>query len=325
MKVGLIGAGNMGALHARVVSENTESSLAFVVDPDLERAHTVADMHGTVALPEPDLRACDAVIVAAPTHHHVDVALEVIEAGIPLLVEKPLADDFEGTRTLIERSEAVGVPLSCNLVERFNPAVMLASSIIENPVQFSAVRHSPYVSRVRTGVASDLAIHDIDLALRLFKATPTEVTAEYGYPHPDSDADSEDVALFNMGFANGGVASVSASRVSQKKIRSLSVAELDRLIEIDLLRKDVTIHRHVKHEHITDDFFAFREQTIVDIPVIPAAREPLAQGLDHFLGLCRGDIDPDQERATLIAPHAVIAYGASADPHAAGLLGIANA
>jgi len=165
----------MGSLHARVVSESDRANVAFVSDPDIDRAARLVDRHGGVALSEPDFGACDAVIVAAPTENHAEWGQIVLDLGKPMLLEKPMALDLADTEALVEKARANDVPLTCGLVERFNPAIKKAIEIADSPLQLIALRHSPYVPRIKTGVAADLAIHDVDIAMRVFGGPPDTV------------------------------------------------------------------------------------------------------------------------------------------------------
>jgi len=318
LSIALVGAGTMGSLHARVISQSSIARLACVVDPDPEQGRGLAERFETAwapALAEPG--SVDAVVVAAPTAAHADLATAVIAAGVPLLVEKPITDDLTSTTAIVDASRAAGVPLMCGLLERYNPAVRTALRIVGDPIHVGSVRHSPYAPRIATGVAYDLLIHDVDLVLRITGTEPTRVDAHFATFDPRSRPGAEDVAEVVLSFAGGAVASLSASRVAQRKVRSLVVAELDRVIEVDLVRQDLTVYRHVGDLVPSDDGAGYRQQTIIDIPTIHDAREPLAVQLERFVGLARGEIDPEEERATLLAPHRVVAdavRAAGADP-----------
>jgi hypothetical protein len=104
-----------------------------------------------------------------------------------------------------------------------------------------------------------------------------------------------------------GLATVSASRLGQKKVRSLVVSELDRMIEIDLLRRDVTIYRHISHDSVTPDGLGYRQQTVIEIPELISAREPLQTQLDRFVDLLEGKVDAAAERETILPSHRVVA------------------
>ena len=195
----------------------------------------------------------------------------------------------------------------CGLLERFNPAVIMARQLVSDPIHITATRHSPYAPRIKTGVAWDLLIHDVDLAIGLFGAEPSSTTGALGYFHPQSAAGAEDVASATLTFAGGQVAQLSASRIGQKKERTMTVHELDRLIEIDLLRRDVTLYRHVFADAVEVDGRGYRQQTTIEIPEITNAREPLAAQFDHFVDLVEGSADADAERRSIAPSHAAIA------------------
>ena len=108
------------------------------------------------------------MVVAAPTEHHWDIAADVIGAGLPILVEKPMCPSAAQTNALLDLARDSRVPIMCGLVEQFNPAVMAAMTMIEGPRFVRIERHSPYAPRIKTGVAWDLLMHDLDMALRLF-------------------------------------------------------------------------------------------------------------------------------------------------------------
>ena len=305
LRIGLVGAGSMGALHARVVATNDHTELAWVAEPSVTRGEQVAARFHSRRIASPDLSSVDAVIVAAPTQFHHAVASEVIEAGLPLLLEKPLADTLTQTRELVELARARGSVLMCGLLERFNPAVRTAIDIAREPVHVATMRHSPYADRIRTGVAGDLLIHDVDMVLRLLGESPTDVVGRCGYVEPRSDAGSEDIADASLRFAGGQMATLSASRISQRKVRSLTIAELGRLIEVDLLRQDVTVYRHVQTSEFDEDA-GYSQQTIIDIPVVRYLGEPLQLQLERFVELARGRADASEELDGLLAPHEVV-------------------
>jgi len=304
----IVGAGNMGSAHARVVASHPLCQLEAIVDPDVSNGPIVAARYGTSWRPDlGDLTDIDGVILAAPTPLHHRIGLDLIAAGIPVLIEKPLADTLEGTRALLDAASAAGVPIMCGFVERFNPAVVTAMALLSAPVHVQAIRHSPYAARIKTGVTWDLLVHDVDLSLRILGHQVTSVTAVKGAFAPQSDPAAEDVLDATIGFANGTLASISASRISQRKVRSLSIFELDRLIEVDLLRRDVTVYRNVSTATAELDGRGYRQQAIIEIPEPTNSVEPLVGQFDHFLSLIAGRVDADAERASILPAHLTIA------------------
>ena len=306
-RIALVGTGSMGALHARVLSQNERVELVRVVEPREDAGRACAERFGTGWSPVlGDLSDVDAVVLASATESHHPLAVEILEHHKPLLVEKPVANNLAAATEIVALSARLDVPLMCGFVERFNPAVLTALSLMQQPVHVMARRHGPYAPRIRTGVAWDLLVHDVDVALRLFGGAPTRVTSGAGYFHPESAPGAEDAVDAVLSFP-GGMATVSASRVAHRKVRSLVISELDRLIELDLIRRGVTIYRHVSHDSATADGLGYRQQAVIEIPELVSAREPLAAQLDHFLDLIEGEVDPAAERASILPAHEIIA------------------
>lgn len=318
-RVALVGSGQMGALHARVLAESTRCEFVQLIERRPEVGMPIAERYGVAWTPELDgLPGVDAVVVAAATEAHFELATRVLELGKPLLVEKPLTASYEQSCALVRRSERLELPLMCGFVERFNPAVMTAKQFVHDVVQVNAIRHSPYVARIRTGVATDLLIHDVDLTIGFVGTPPRVVKGAFGFFHESSRANHlEDSADATMTFPNGALATISASRISQRKIRQLSVLQVDRLVEIDLLRRDITIYRHVT-DSLADQGVGYQQQTIIEIPTILQSTEPLAAQLDHFLRLAES-ADAEAiiaERAAILPAHQVVdqAAASAADP-----------
>lgn len=306
LRVALIGAGTMGTHHARVISQSPRANLTLLVDPRKSVGTMVAERFETEWAPDlPDLSGFDAVVVAAATEAHYELAMQVLGEDTALLIEKPVADDLRKTREIVALADDRDLPLVCGLLERYNPAVMTARALIEHPLHITATRHSPYAPRIRTGVAWDLLVHDVDLAINLIGSPPTTVESRLGYFHPDSVDGAEDVAETLLAFGDGAIAHVSASRIGQRKIRQLSINETGRLIEVDLLRRDVTVYHHVS-ENAVDEGRGYRQQTVIEIPELVSSQEPLTTQFSHFLDLIEGSADAAAERATILPPHEVI-------------------
>ncbi len=309
LRIGLVGAGMMGSVHARAISQHPRTELALVVDADAERAKSLAETWATISDDTHESAAhLDAVVIASPTPTHRAIATDLIEAGVPLLIEKPMATSYADCTAIADQSERRGIPIMCGLLERYNPAVITAAEIVDDPVYIQAMRHSAYTPRIPTGVADDLAIHDIDLAIRLAQDDVVESRAMFGRHHDQSPEGSEDVADFNLRFSRGAQALVSASRIGQYKLRVVRVFCTDRLIELDLLRQDVTVYRHVQSDVLKDQ--SFQQQTIVEIPLVRARGEPVVAQLDRFVALVRGSVDADEERRGILPPHLAVSDAA---------------
>jgi predicted dehydrogenase len=215
------------------------------------------------------------------------------------LVEKPLATDIADVQRVIDAAAASHIPLMCGFVERFNPAVRTARQLITDPLlHIVALRHSAPDPRNKSSAAFDLLIHDIDLSLSF--AGNANLSKVMGGQVIAPGASRADVADCILKFDTGLMATLSASRLGQRKIRVLHLMTASTLYEVDLLRADVTVYQHVGHEM---ERGGYRAQTIVDIPFVRHAGEPLALELEHFVALSNGQIDPATDRASILPAH----------------------
>jgi predicted dehydrogenase len=305
LRLALIGAGRMGAHHARVISQSPGVALDVVIDRDPGRAELVASLAGARHGADPDLALdCDAAIVATTAETHWEVAADLLSAGIPLLVEKPLSPSLEEARLIVGTSRSLGVPVTCGFVERFNPVVRTAERLMHDDfgpaLHLVGIRHSPPDAAGGLSVVHDLLIHDVDLALRLCAGGWTGQAVGGIWTSPWTG--TEEIADCTLLLEGGTVATCSASRMSQRKVRSLSVATERAMLELDLLRRTITVYQHVGHLTALGDA-GYRAQTVMDLPFVREAGEPLALQLAHFVALVRGEADPELERASLLAPH----------------------
>ncbi|HEY4938256.1 MAG TPA: Gfo/Idh/MocA family oxidoreductase [Actinomycetota bacterium] len=312
MRLALIGAGRMGAHHARVISQSPGVALDVVIDRDPGRAELVASLAGARHGADADLAlGCDAAIVATNAETHWEVAADLLSAGIPLLIEKPLSPSLEEARIIVGTSHSLGVPVTCGFVERFNPVVKTAERLMHDDfgpaLHLVGIRHSPPDANGRQAglsVVHDLLIHDVDLALRLCAGGWTGQAVGGIWTSPWTG--TEEIADCTLLLEGGTVATCSASRMSQRKVRSLSVATERAMLELDLLRRTITVYQHVGHLTALGDA-GYRAQTVMDLPFVREAGEPLALQLAHFMALVRGEADPELERASLLAPHEAVA------------------
>lgn len=305
-RIALVGAGAMGSNHARVIAESDVAELGVVIDIDEERARTLGARLGCPAATGIDAASsCDAAVVATPTALHLPHARQLLDSGKPLLVEKPIAPALAETEELVAASQRSGTPLMCGFVERFNPVVTTVLGLLtDTPVHIVTLRHSPQTPRSTLTVVLDLLIHDIDLAIRYAGgASVTRVTAATA----PADTHVAEVADCIVRFSPETVATLSASRASQRKVRTHMIETADAMYDVDLLRQDVTVYRHRSHEARLRDGLSYRAETVVDIPFVRHGGEPLALQLRHFVRLLEGAVDVEDERASILPPHRVAA------------------
>ena len=293
----------MGQKHARVAHAHPLCRVDLVVDADAELAKSVAARFDARWGTDPSaLAECDAIVVAAPTAAHFALTLPLVKAGLPVLVEKPAATAALEVEQLCLASEAAGSVLMCGFVERFNPAVPTAQLLLTGtPRHIIALRHSPENPRATASVVHDLLIHDIDLSLAFFGydaalgATGSVLCGSSGL---------DEIADCTITGA-GWIASLSSSRLAQRKLRSIWLASEHELLELDLIRQDVTSYRHLGHSVTEGPLAAYRSATVMDIPFVQTGGEPLALQFSHFVDLALDAADRDAERASLLAPHVI--------------------
>lgn len=229
MKAALIGAGHMGRYHAQKLARLPGVALAAVVDADLVRAQAL----GAPAFD--DYRAifgkADAAVIAVPTDRHYEIARECLQHGVHLLIEKPIATTLAQADELIALAQQQGLVLQCGHVERYNRTFRALHARMDRVVFIEAERLAGFKSRgAEVDVVLDLMIHDLDLACALARAEPTGVSA-CGFRVLTRDID---IANARIEFANGCVANLSASRVSQAPVRKLRVFQPDLYVSADL-------------------------------------------------------------------------------------------
>jgi predicted dehydrogenase len=290
--VGVLGVGVWGEKHARVYRALPEAELAGVFDTDPARARTVAATHGCRAFPSAEalLEACEAVSVAVPTAAHRAAVERAVAAGRQVLVEKPMAPTVEDADAMIESARRAGVQLQVGHVERFNPALMAARPHVSRPKFIEAHRLALFQPRsLDIDVVFDLMIHDIDLVLDAVGETPASVSA-VGVAVLSGN---EDIANARLEFAGGCVANLTASRVSQDRLRRMRFFQGDAYLSVDLfeksaelLRVDPARLRSLAAMVAADPMAA--AQAIQRSRLTIEAGEPLALELRAFLHSVRG-------------------------------------
>ena len=288
LAAGVVGVGSMGTHHARVYNEIQGVELAGIADADDGAAATVATKYGTSVY---DLAALldmvDLVSVAVPTRFHYEVTSQAIDAGVSVLVEKPFVDDPAQGRELIDRADAAGVTLQVGHIERFNPVIDVLRDVLADvePIAASARRLGPPVSRdVNDDVVMDLMIHDIDIACALFGGEVAGVTAVGACDGDYTDAQIE--------FDGGTLCSLTASRVTQERIRDLSVTARECHVNVDFMDQSVRIYRHSDPSYHTENGdVRYSQESIIERPAVDSD-EPLKRELRSFVDCVRNGTTP---------------------------------
>lgn len=240
LRVAVVGCGHLGTIHARLLAGREDAELVAVVDPMAESRDRVAAAHGCQALAEPNdlIGLVDAAVVAAPTGLHAAVVLPLLEAGLDLLVEKPLAATLDDAREIAVAARRTGRVVTVGHVERFNPAWRAAIERAGEVTFFEARRLAPFTFRsLDVGVVQDLMIHDIDLALSLAPGRLERVEA-HGLV---AAGGHEDAVRARLVFETGFVAELVASRISPRAERTVSMWSTGGAVSADLTTKTVEI------------------------------------------------------------------------------------
>lgn len=317
-RAAVIGVGHLGRHHARILGAAPEVDLVAVVDVDPDRARAVAADVGTVAVP--DVREIDppvdGVVVSVPTKDHVRVGVPLLEAGVAVLVEKPIAASVPEADRLIEAASASGATLAVGHTERHNPAVAAALPLISAPRFIEVHRLASFQPRsLDIDVVFDVMIHDLDVVLSCVGSEPVSIEA-IGVPVLSPRID---IANARLRFRDGCIANLTASRISRDRVRKLRVFQPHALVSVDYAQQQVEIWKVEKGE---GERFGIDGRR-VDV----TNAEPLERELSDFVQAARRRVPPcvtgaDGRRALAVAQRIADAMvdndnGVPATPHGA--------
>ena len=294
IRVGVIGVGNMGQHHTRVLSRLKNVELVGVSDVNVElgldtaskyRVRFFEDYHSLLDL-------VDAVCVAVPTRLHHSVGMSCLRAGVHVLIEKPIAASIAEAESLVNAAAESNCILQVGHIERFNPAFKELHNVLrtEEVLALEARRMSPYSDRANdVSVVLDLMIHDIDLLLELARAPVVNLSASGSR---SANSGYLDYVTATLGFANGVVATLTASKVTHRKIRSIAAHCRNSLTEADFLNNEILIHRQTTANTMTSyGQVLYRQDGLIE-KVYTSNTEPLHAELEHFVNCVRGGEKP---------------------------------
>jgi len=307
IRAGVFGTGALGRHHTRILTELSGAELVGIFDPREEAARAMAEAHGAKVFPSVEALASEieAAVVAAPTVLHAELGCALLDAGIHVMVEKPIAASLEEADRLIGAARSAGRVLAVGHVEFFNPAVQALLGVLG--AQGSGAR---YVEVQRLGVFSprsldvdvvlDLMIHDLQILHALDPSPVAEVRAT----GIDVLSPRIDIANVRLELESGCAANLTASRVSSEKVRKLRVFGSSRYFSVDYQDQDV---KGFRLEGLDEDG---AERHIEPVDVTVARAEPLRLELEAFLGACRGEdvriVDGVEGRHALATALAVV-------------------
>ncbi len=292
LKTGVIGVGHMGQYHVNVLSSlKNKFILSGIYDTNIERAREISEKFDTKYYDTIDdlFKVVDSVIVAVPTNFHYMYSLMALEQGIHILVEKPVTQTVEETRNLADMARRKNLVFQVGHVERFNGAVQELYKIVEKPLIIESRRLSPFTSRVKDiGVVLDLMIHDIDIVMNIVKSPVAAIMASGGSVFTEH----EDYANAIIQFESGCIATVTASRVTQRKIRTLAVSQEKSYIFLDYATQDIHIHRQATQAFLlTREKIKYSQEAFVE-ELFVHKENPLKQELEHFYECVRNSEPP---------------------------------
>ncbi|MEE3202986.1 MAG: Gfo/Idh/MocA family oxidoreductase [Acidobacteriota bacterium] len=279
----VIGVGHLGQHHARILSALDDVDLVGVVDVDRERARRISSEYGTEIIE--DIRSVltrvDGVVVAVPTQEHLSVAAPLLEAGVSVLVEKPMATSSTEADVLVRSAETSGAILAVGHTERHNPAVAVARELISSPRFIEVHRLSTFQSRsLDIDVVFDVMIHDIDIVLSLVGSEPVSLEA-VGIPVL---TDRVDIANARLRFESGCIANLTASRISREQVRKLRVFQPHALVTVDYAAQQVEAWRVARSNN--------GSPSVDGGPIEVEMVEPLECELIDFVRSVRDGIEP---------------------------------
>ncbi len=292
--VGVIGVGNMGQHHTRVFSRMKDVEVVGVADINVERGLDVASRYRVHFYDDYRelLPQVAAVSIAVPTVLHHEVGLTCLKAGVHVLLEKPIAANITEAESLVNRAADCNCILQVGHIERFNPAFEQLCQVMkrEVPLAIEAQRMSPYSNRASdVSVVFDLMIHDIDLLLELVPYPVIKITAS---GNRASKLGYLDYVTATFTFANGLIASLTASKVTQRKVRRIAAHCQNALIEADFLNSEISIYRQNSADLVNDYGQALYQRDCLIEKVHTDNIDKLNAELEHFINCVRGGNQP---------------------------------
>lgn len=282
IRAGVVGVGQMGQYHVGVYSELFNVELVGVADCHQERGTAVAEKYNITPYTDYHdlLGAVDVVSIAVPTSLHYEIARDFLEAGVHVLLEKPMTHTLEEAQELFRLAEARGLVLHVGHVERFNGAVQELKKIVQDPWLIESRRLGPFVPRIKEdGVVLDVMIHDIDIILNLVRS-PVRSMAVMGKAIHTS---REDIANVQMCFHNGCIANIIASRATEIKIRTMAITQRDAYIVLDYTDQDIRVHRQASSEHlVTRGVLRYKQESFIE-RIFVHKENPLKLEIKHLL------------------------------------------
>lgn len=289
IKVAVIGAGKLGAIHARIYSQLTDAELVGICDIDRKKSKEIAQNINTDFYPDYRqlIPKVDAVSIAVPTILHYKIGREFLNHKIHCLIEKPITANLKEAKKLLRLAQGKNCILQVGHIERFNPAIGAIAKLPGQPRFIECHRLGRFTPRVKDiGVVLDLMIHDIDIMLALVKSEIKSIDA-IGVKVLTGH---EDIANARIKFENGAIANLTASRVSDEVMRKIRIFKENTYISLDYAQQEAVIYRKIKNKIIARSIPIKKEEPLKAelesfIHCIQQNKTPLVSGYDAYAAL----------------------------------------
>ena len=300
LKVGIVGVGQFGQNHARILSLSDKCEFVGLYDKRPKRANEIAEKIGTKAFDNFDLliSECDALIIVVTTISHFELAKKALEKGIHVFIEKPITETLLQAEELVKIAEEHNLKIQVGHIERFNPIVAEMEAKIKDPIFIECHRIAPFTPRgTDIPVVLELMIHDIDLILAFCKEDVKLISASGS----GVMTKSIDIANARIEFEDGAVANITASRISMKRSRKLRIFQKDAYFSFDFQQKKVTHIKKSKNLYkvlpkiMLGKYDGIDTKDIVDIVEVDASnreKDALTHELESFIQAIEADINP---------------------------------
>ncbi|NQT90661.1 MAG: Gfo/Idh/MocA family oxidoreductase [Candidatus Omnitrophica bacterium] len=284
LKVGVVGVGALGSIHARIYSELESVELVGICDIDKGRLRDTQDKLGVEG--HTDYRKLighvDAVSVVVPTNLHFPISKDLLKAGVHLLIEKPITETVEQADELLEIAGANKLALAVGHIERFNAAIE-AIQRLKGDIKFiECHRLGPFAPRIKdVGVVLDLMIHDIDIILGLVRS-PVKSIEAVGVKILSKN---EDIANARISFENGAVCNITASRVTAYTMRKIRMFQPNAYISLDYVKQDAVIYKKQLGRIVSEQIDIKKEKPLQKeiasfVECVRSGKKPLVSGED---------------------------------------------
>lgn len=291
LRIAVIGVGSLGFHHARILRSVASAELVGVHDSDAARMHEVATTLEVRPFDDPGtlLDGVDAAVVAVPTSAHEAVASAALSRGVHVLIEKPIAPTLDAADRILDAAAASGAIVQIGHVERFNGVLRACEPYLDDPLFIESHRLAPFGSRgTDVAVVLDLMIHDLDLVLSLV-ARPVTALSAVGVPVL---TERPDIASARLEFEGGGVANLTASRVSLERMRKIRFFQRSGYISLDLaagVGEFLRVRPGIAFEPGTPLNGHALEDVVERVSLHGDGEEPLRRELESFIAAVQGE------------------------------------